>query len=98
MEQNTNMTGRQTNIPPAIWFLGIGLVIALIAVFVFNVAVSTVFYYGLLALMVGSHFFMHGSHSGHGGSAGHQHDSTPNASESDKPGTNQHSDHNGGCH
>ncbi len=99
MEQNTNMTQHQTNIPPMVWFLGIGLVIALIAIFVFNVAVNTVALYGLFAFMIGSHLFMHGSHGGHGGSADHQHGPVSNAVESDQPdNNNQHSGHTGGCH
>jgi hypothetical protein len=99
MEQNTDITQRQTNIPPMVWFLGIGLVVGLMAIFVFNIAVGTVVYYGFIALFVGSHFFMHGGHGGHGGSAGHQHGGpVSNAAESDKPDTNQHSGHSGGCH
>lgn len=82
MEQNTNLPQHQTNIPPMMWFLGIGLVIALIAIFVFNVAVSTVAFYGLFAFMIGSHFFMHGGHSGHGDPADHQHGPVSSAVES----------------
>ncbi len=88
MENNTDITPRQTNISPVVWFLGIGLVAGLIAVFVFNIAVGTVAYYGLFAFMMGSHFFMHGSHGGHGG---HQHN--PEQSNND-----EHSKHAGGCH
>ena len=95
MEQDTNMTQRKTNIPPVVWFVGIGLAIALIAIFVFDVAVSTAAYYGLLALMFGGHFFMHGSHGGHGNSAGHQHGPESGADES---GQKRQSGHTGGCH
>lgn len=95
MEQNTDITQRQTNIPPIVWFLGIGLVVAVIAIFFFNVAVSTVAYYGLFAFMIGSHLFMHG---GHGSSGGHQHGPVSNAVESDQSDTNKHSGHTGGCH
>lgn len=98
MEQNTNMTKRQTNIPPVIWLLGIGLIAALVAVFVFNVAVSTVVYYGFFVFMIGSHFFMHGGHGGHSGAGGHQHGPVSNVAESDKSDTNKHSGHTGGCH
>lgn len=99
MEQNTNIPRSKTNIPPVVWFLGAGLVIALIAIFIFNVAVSTVAYYGLLAFLAGGHFFMHGGHAGHGGgggSAGHQHGPVSNADESGQK--EQQADRNGGCH
>lgn len=58
---------RPLRVPPLAWFVGIGLMAALAAVFIFNVAVSTVVYYGFIGLMFGGHFFMHGSHGGHGG-------------------------------
>ena len=95
MEQNTDVTERQTTVPPVVWFLGIGLIIAVVAIFFFNVAVSTVAYYGFFAFIMGSHFFMHGGHAGHGGSAGHQHGSASNSVESNK---DDHSNHTGGCH
>jgi hypothetical protein len=92
MEHNSPIDDRPFRIPPIVWVLGIGLVVALLAIFVFNVAVKTVVYYGFFALMMGSHFFMHGSHSGHGG---HQHGSTSNTIDSNK---NEHTGHSGGCH
>ena len=98
MEQNKSVTQRQAIVPSVVWFLGVGLVIAMVAIFFFNVAVSTVAYYGFFALMMGSHFFMHSSHGGHGSSAGHQHGPESNAVESDDQDTNQHSRHTGGCH
>lgn len=108
MEQNSNdMTRRQTKIPLVVWLLGIGLIAALIAIFIFNVAVSTVAYYGFLVFLAGGHFFMHGSHGGHGNgdhgnsgdSAEHQHGGpVSNAVESDKPDKNERSGHTGGCH
>ena len=95
MESHPSITDRPLRIPPIVWFLGLGLIAALVAIFVFNVALSTVAYFGFIALMVGSHLFMHGSHGGHGGSAGHQHGPASNAAESDK---NEHAGHTGGCH
>lgn len=88
-------TDRPVRIPPIVWFLSLGLIGALVAIFVFNVAVSTVAYYGLLAFVFGGHFFMHGSHGGHGGSQGHQHGTVSNNAESSD---NEHSRHTGGCH
>ena len=95
MENNSPIDDRPLRIPPIVWVLGGGLIAALVAIFVFNVAVNTVAYYGFIALMIGSHFFMHGSHGGHSGPAGHQHGSTSNTAESNK---NEHSGHTGGCH
>jgi bacteriorhodopsin len=95
MEHNSPIDDRPFRIPPIVWVLGGGLIAALVAIFVFNVAVSTVVYYGFFLLMMGSHFFMHGSHGGHGGPSGHQHGSTSNTGESNK---NEHSGHTGGCH
>lgn len=95
MENNSPIDDRPLRIPPIIWFLGLGLIAALVAIFIFNVAFSTVVYYGFFAIMMGSHFFMHGSHGGHGGSAGHQHGPASNAAESNEkepPGRT------GGCH
>lgn len=92
-------TDRPVHIPPIFWFLGLGLIGALVAIFIFNIAVSTVAYYGLLAFVFGGHFFLHGSHGGHGGSsAGHQHGPESNSGELDKSDTNAHSRHTGGCH
>jgi len=42
MEQNANMSQRQMKIPPIVWFLGVVLMVGLIANFLFNVAVGTV--------------------------------------------------------
>lgn len=98
MEFDPSVTDRPLRIPPIVWFLGLGLIAALAAIFIFNVAVSTVAYYGLLAFVFGGHFFMHGSHGGHGSSAGHQHGPASNAAESDKPDANRHSGHTGSCH
>ena len=99
MEHNSSIDDRSLRIPPIVWFLGICLIVALVAIFVFNAAVNTVVYYGFIALMMGSHFFMHGSHGGHGGQ---QHGSTPNTAESNEnyidSNKNEHSGHAGGCH
>lgn len=64
MESHPSVTDRPVRIPPIAWFLGVGLIVALVAIFFFNVAINTVAYYGFLALMIGSHFFMHGGHGG----------------------------------
>lgn len=89
MENNSPIDDRPFRIPPIVWVLGGGLIVALVAIFVFNVAVNTVVYYGFFALMMGSHFFMHGSHGRH------QHSSTSKNTGANK---NEHSGHTGGCH
>ena len=103
MEHNSPTTGRPVRIPPVVWFLGLGLIVALAAIFVFNVPLSTVGYYALFALFLGGHFFMHGSHGGHGGHAGHGQrtgsttnvDGPVSAAQSFK---DEHAGHSGGCH
>ena len=103
MEHNSPTTDRPVRIPPVVWFLGFGLIVALAAIFVFNVPLSTVGYYALFAFFIGSHFFMHGSHGGHGGHAGHGQrtgtttnvDGPASAAQSPK---DEHTGHSGGCH
>jgi hypothetical protein len=97
MESHPTVTDRPVRIPPIVWFLGIGLIVALVAIFVFNVAINTVAYYGFFAFMMGSHFFMHGSHSGHGGHAGQQSGAPLNPAQVDKD-KNEQAGHSGGCH
>lgn len=67
MEHNPPTTNRPVHIPPVVWFLGLGLIVTLVAIFVFSIPLGTVGYYALFAFFIGSHFFMHGSHAGHGG-------------------------------
>ena len=95
MESHPSVTDRPVRIPLIAWFLGIGLIGALAAIFVFNVAINTVAYYGFFALMIGSHLFMHGGHGGHSGHAGHQPGAESNPAEAKK---NEHAGHSGGCH
>jgi hypothetical protein len=100
MESHPSVTDRPLRIPPIVWFLGLGLIAALIAIFIFNVALNTVAYYGFFALMFGSHFFMHGSHAGHGGHGGgngQQSGTALSPAEEDK-NKNEHAGHSGGCH
>ena len=48
MESHPSVKDRPLRIPPIVWFLGLGLIAALIAIFVFNVALNTVAYYDFL--------------------------------------------------
>lgn len=95
MDSHPSVTDRPVRIPRIVWFLGIGLVIALIAIFIFNVAVGTAAYYGLLAFMLGIHFFMHGSHAGHDSHTENQSGVELNSGDVK---TNDHGRHSGGCH
>ena len=100
MESHPSVTDRPMRIPRIVWFLGAGLVAAVVAIFFFNVALNTVASYGFFALMIGSHLFMHGSHAshgGHGGNTGQESSTTLNPSEVDKD-KNEHAGHSGGCH
>lgn len=96
MESHPSVTDHPTRVSPIVWILGVGLVVALVAIFIFNISISTVAYYGFLAFMFGGHFFMHGSHGAHGSHAGHgQSGAESTSSESNK---DEHSRHTGGCH
>ena len=100
MESHPSVTDRPVRIPPIVWFLSIALIVAVVAIFVFNVAITTVANYGFLALMFGSHFFMHGNHTGHNGHSTknrQQSGATLDPSEADA-GKNEHAGHSGGCH
>lgn len=97
MESHPSVTDRPVRIPLIIWFLGLGLIAALVSILIFNVAFSVVVKYGFIALMVGSHLFMHGSHGGHGSHAGNQPGAASNPAEADK-NKNEHAGHSGGCH
>jgi hypothetical protein len=65
MEHNPPSRSRPGRVSPVVWFLGLGVVVALVALFVFKVPLNTVGYYALIAVFFGSHLFMHGSHGGH---------------------------------
>ena len=74
---------RPFRIPTAVWLAAASLIAALVAVFVFRVAVGTVLVYGLIGLMVLGHLFMHGGHGSHSGHAGHAgHEGRPGATAS----------------
>lgn len=97
-------------IPRIVWILGAGLVVALIALFVFDVPLGTVLSYGLIALAMGGHLFMHGSHGGHAGHDEPAQSGTPQPGQTTDPldanrvatGTRNSGDrdasHSRGCH
>lgn len=103
MERHPPATVRPVRIPPIVWILGLGLIIALVAIFVFSVPLGTVGYYALIAVFIGSHFFMHGSHGGHGDHAGHDRRAEAPANVDGPAGAAQskpdeHAGRSGGCH
>lgn len=76
-----------------------GLLIALVAIFVFKVAVGVVLNYSFLAAMIMSHFFMHAGHGNHNSHQENANSSNPIDSLSSVPVENndpQHRSH--GCH
>lgn len=103
MEHHAPTPDRPVRIPPVVWFLGLGLVSALVALFVFRVPLGTVGYYALIIAFMGSHLFMHGSHGGHGNHASQEQRSEAKANvaasasaPSSQP--DEHTGHSGGCH
>lgn len=76
-----------------------GLLIALVAIFVFKAAINMVFYYGFFAVMILSHFWMHGNHGDHndqqkkGGISNSSNQLSPVPVENNDPQDRRH-----GCH
>ena len=87
---------RPFRIHPAVWLIAGGIVAALVAIFVFKVAISTVITYGFIGLMLISHLFMHGSHGGHGGHGGAP--ANKDGATDESQSENEHTGHAGGCH
>jgi len=87
-----------------IWMLAAldGILIALVAIFIYKVNPSLVLGYGLIAVMFLSHIFMHSGHGNHG--AHQEHDNQANLQNS--PGefspvpdkNNDANKHSHGCH
>jgi len=105
MENTSPTANRPLRIPRIAWIAGAGLLIALIAITVFNVPLNMVVYYGFIILMIGGHFFMHGSHGGHGGHGQHADSATTagtaKATDDTAAATrpeDQRTRHSGGCH
>ena len=76
-----------------------GLLIALIAILVFNVNPGLVFNYGLIVAMILSHFWMHAGHGKH--SDPQEHASKSNSSDPLSPVPVEKNDlqnHSHGCH
>ena len=90
---------RPFRIHPAVWLITGGLIAALVAIFVFKVAMGTVITYAFIGLMLISHLFMHGSHGSHGGH-GQRRVASPNrdGATDDSQSNDQDAGHSGGCH
>lgn len=95
---STSDTASQVRIPTAVWVLLAAVVIALIAIFVFKVAVGTVLTYGFLGLMVLSHFFMHGGHGSHGSHGARTNQADSRVGDDTKPDQDNTHGRHGGCH
>lgn len=90
---------RPFRIHPAVWLIAAGLIAALAAIFVFNVAVGTVITYGLVGLMLICHLFMHGVHGSHGGRGQHGGaEARRGGPASDSESANKQAGRSGGCH
>ena len=86
---------RRSRIPTALWVILAGLAAALVAIFVFKVAVGTVITFGLIGLMMFSHLIMHGGHSSHSTHSDHTSSEAETSNDADQKST--HAGH-GGCH
>ena len=87
---------RPFRIHPAVWLSAAGLIAALVAIFVFKVAIGTVLTYGFVGLMLISHLFMHGSHGGHGGHGGAP--ANKDGATSDTQSKDGQAGNSGSCH
>ena len=104
MEHDQIVANQPVRVPRVVWILGLGLAVALAAIFIFNVPLTTVGFYTLMAFFLGSHLFMHGSHGGHGNHGGSN--MSPVAStnvdgparEVQAKAEDEHAGHSGGCH
>lgn len=63
---NQSTPTNKVQIQPLVLITIAGLLAALVANFVFKVAVGHVINYGLIGAMILSHFWMHAGHAGHG--------------------------------
>lgn len=88
---------RRSGLPLAGWVALAGIAAALVAIFVFNVALSTVLIYGVVGLMFFSHLFMHGGHGAHGSHGGSSATSS-NDTDINAGQKTEHTGHSGGCH
>ena len=64
MESHTSEPDVHGRLRMVAQFLGLGVIVALVAIYIFNVPVGTVIYFGLLALMFSAQFIMHGGTAG----------------------------------
>lgn len=101
MEHNHTDTNRRWHIPSVIWLVGVGLLVALLAVVFFNVPVSSVVTWSIfIVLMFGSHF-LHGGHGNH--DSRHEQPNNPlsdtdNRAYDTQPVKDNRTNHPRGCH
>lgn len=96
MEHQTHSSTRRFGLPLTGWIALASVVAALVAIFVFNVAVSTVLTYGVIGLIFFGHLFMHGGHGSHSGYSGST--TSPSDTEANIKQKTKHTGHSGGCH
>lgn len=82
-------------VPTVVWVLIAAVLIAGIAIFIFNVPLGTVVTYGLFGFMMLSHLFMHGNHGSH---ENHSENNTIQNGGSADQKANDHPGNKGGCH
>lgn len=96
MELITDITARIKQIPLTIWLIGAGLIVGLIAIFVFQYPVRSLGTLAFYGLFIGGHFLMHRGHSNH--AAHNEGAKEPGSSANQTWETADHSEHSGGCH
>lgn len=62
---NVNLPSKKFHLSRLVAFGIVGIIVALVAIFVFKVKPSLVLNYGLIVAMIMSHFFMHSGHANH---------------------------------
>jgi hypothetical protein len=95
METPSSISVKLQRISKAVWIILAALVIALVAIFIFKVAIGTVVSYGFFGLMMSSHFLMHGGHGSHGAQTGQDNSQIVGNAE---PGQKESHAGHGGCH
>ena len=95
-QTNSNVTSARPFGLPLTGWVALASIAALVAIFVFDVAMDKVLIAGLVGLMLFSHLFMHGGHGSHGSHSGS--DTPPSGTDAKAEQKSKHTGHSGGCH
>ena len=95
VSMDSSSPNKAVRIPPIVWVLLAIVPAGLGGVLFLQVPMDQAVTYGLIALMIVAHFFMHGGHGSHG-AHDHRGESRPDAGGADAP--DDTSAHRGGCH